>query len=149
MGVAIALLEQLYRQSPTRADEITQLQQNAEFGEVALRDVLPVLLAVARRFGKCYVVLDALDECAQEHWSNLLYFLEFLSKSGCRLLVTSRPQSRLIFEDFAHIQVTPEERDIRFMVGECIRKSPHLPEFITEEAQHRISDRIITSCNGV
>lgn len=149
LGVAIALLEQLYSQSPTLAEEVLQLQQNAEVGPVNLRDVMPVLLAVSRRFGKCFIVLDALDECAPEHKSDLATFLEFFNTSGCRLLATSRLQAPLKFKNCEDIKVDPDESDIRTMIVEQLRNNPALPDFVkeSEPLKTHIEDQIMRNCS--
>lgn len=147
VSVAIALLEQLYRQSPTLAQEVVQLQQNVETDSPELREILPVLLAVARRFGRCFVVLDALDECAPEHKGDLATFLDYLSTSGCRILATSRPQPRPVFEECAKVEVVADESDIGYMIAEYLQKDPSLPQFM-KQAESKIRDHVMKHCHG-
>jgi hypothetical protein len=148
LSVTIALLEQFYQQSPSFAEEVVQLQENADSGSVHLGDVLPVLLAIMRRFGRCFVVLDALDECAPEHRTDLFTLLNSLSQSKCHLLATSRPQPRPFFEDYVTIEVVAADEDIKGMIDKMLPKNSPLSPFILEN-KSRIYHHIIKQCHGM
>lgn len=91
LGVALALLEQLYLQSPTLASEVVGLESRAAMSnKITLREVIPVLVSLSHRFRASYIVLDALDECTNEQVDNLSLLLSTLTDSGCRLLLFSR-----------------------------------------------------------
>ncbi|KAL7959836.1 hypothetical protein V8C34DRAFT_278203 [Trichoderma compactum] len=64
-NVVLALLQQLYLQSLSPVDELTDLERLAAKSEhIPLASVVSVLLTVSRQFSKVYIILDALDECA-------------------------------------------------------------------------------------
>jgi hypothetical protein len=51
-----------------------------------------LLVELLKGLGRSYLVLDALDECSEEHRASLLRTLAQLGQSqGARILITSRP----------------------------------------------------------
>ena len=117
-GVALALLEQLYLQSSTPPDEVRQLENRAAKGEqIPFREIVSTLSAVSKRFQRCYIVVDALDECASDYQLDLLHLLTSTQDSRSRLFATSRPfQSFEIFNADPSIPITPSKEDVELYV---------------------------------
>lgn len=130
LGVALALLEQLFDQSWTLATEVVELQTRAAEGkDISLGDVTPALLSLSSRFRKTYIVLDALDECLRDNQPDLEKLLSTLADSRCRLLVLSRPSPILEAVERSPgvvIPIRPKESDIKTFVEAQISRNPRL-----------------------
>lgn len=143
IGVALALLEQLYLQSSTLAVEVRDLEKRANLTEVQLGDVISVLLAVVGRFRKAYIVIDAIDECANEHHPDLLQLLSSVAASRCRLFSTSRPTQP--FELFTmaftpNIEIRPPKEDIETCVRFKIQNEPKLRNLLSTDLENKVVD---------
>ncbi|KAM6506078.1 hypothetical protein FSOLCH5_014260 [Fusarium solani] len=125
-GVVLALLEQLFLQSLTAPDEVLQLEARASKGEqIPFREILSTLSAVSKRFQKCYIVMDALDECADDYQADLVHLLSSIRDSRSRLFVTSRPfQSYTMFETYPRISVAPSAEDVELYAMSELERSP-------------------------
>ncbi|KAI8651288.1 NACHT domain-containing protein [Fusarium keratoplasticum] len=125
-GVTLALLEQLFLQSLTAPDEVLQLEDRASKGEqIPFREILSILSSVSKRFQKCYIVLDALDECADDYQADLVHLLSSIRDSRSRLFVTSRPfQSYAMFETYPRISVAPSAEDVELYATSQLERSP-------------------------
>jgi hypothetical protein len=116
--VVLALLEQLYVQSPTAATEVRDLEiQQTQSRDFSPAKLTSVLMSVAARFHTTYIVLDALDECSGLHTSDLDSVLRSLVLSECYLFVTSRPSHGLATFKSNHsppiaIQTSPEDMEL-------------------------------------
>ncbi|KAM0554851.1 hypothetical protein ACHAPJ_006586 [Fusarium lateritium] len=123
--VALALLEQLYLQSPTPADEVKDLENRSSQGkQISFREIVVTITTLSNRFQKCYIVIDALDECASDYQQDLLHLLGSIRDTRCRLFVTSRPfQNRDLFESYPLIRITTSKRDVELFVTSHLEKS--------------------------
>lgn len=139
LGLALALLEQLYIQS-TLATEVQELEMLAERKkEMDISDVVPVLLSLCSRFRRTYVIIDALDECLASHQGDLEQLLTSLIASRCRILVFSRPNPILkVVERYPHIEIRPTENDIRTFTTAQIARSSRLKRLSQDD-----KDRIV------
>jgi hypothetical protein len=99
--IVLALLEQLYVQCPTTATEVRDLEiRDSQAHETPLPKLISVLMSVAARFQKTFIVLDALDECHSDAIPELDSMVRTISTSRCRLFVTARPSHGLtLFSD--------------------------------------------------
>ncbi|KAL6355507.1 hypothetical protein LRP88_11101 [Fusarium phalaenopsidis] len=125
-GVVLALLEQLFLQSLSTPNEVLQLEARASKGEqIPFRELLSTLSAVSKRFQKCYIVIDALDECADDYQADLIHLLSSIRDSRSRLFVTSRPfQSYAMFESYPRISVAPSAEDVELYATSQLEMSP-------------------------
>ncbi|KAK6538634.1 hypothetical protein TWF694_010212 [Orbilia ellipsospora] len=113
-GATLALLEQLYLQSPTLPNEIRHLEKRTLNGEqISSTEVTLTLVAVSQRFQTCYIVIDALDECASEYYAALKQLLTSIRGSKIRLFTTSRP----------HYDFYTSERDPLIPIDDLITHS--------------------------
>jgi len=140
-NVALALLEQLYLQSLSPVDEVTQLEAlAAKLEHVPFSRIVSVLLAVSRRFQKAYIIFDALDECPPDYQHDLLHLLTSIRDSPTRLFASSRPhQTYDIFNSSPNIKIVPSKEDIKLYANAKLQEAPIL---VGNEA---LLDRIIVT----
>lgn len=124
-GVTLTLLEQLFLQSLTTPDEVLRLEDRASKGEpIPFRKILSTLCAVSKRFQKCYIVLDGLDECADDCQADLVHLLSSIRDSRSRLFVTSEPFQRYtMLESYPCISVTPSAEDVKLYATSQLERS--------------------------
>ncbi|KAL7910088.1 ankyrin [Trichoderma velutinum] len=140
-NVVVALLQQLYLQSLSPVDELTALESLAAKSEhIPFDSVVSVLLTVARRFSKAYIILDALNECAPVYKPDLLHLLTSIKTSPIRLLISSRPHQT--FGALAvgpKVEILPSKADIEHYAK---TKLQHAPLF---EGDDELLDEVITA----
>lgn len=89
--VLAALLKRLGIWSPSLPEPIVQmwkLHKNSNFP--ALEEVIATSLATCSHFNECFIVLDALDECSDENWNDMLRVLRAFEASPCKVLLSLR-----------------------------------------------------------
>ncbi|KAJ7187378.1 ankyrin repeat-containing domain protein, partial [Mycena filopes] len=115
------------------------------------QDLQSILEELLKELGRTYIVLDALDECEEQQFPQLLHFISNLrawSESPLHLLITS--QHRTIFDEFTnlpHILLEPNmiERDIHAFISHEVQNNPGLKLWrsragaIIEQVAHRSS----------
>jgi hypothetical protein len=143
LGVALALLEQLYVQSWTLAMEVLDLEERAaKSKEIAIGDVIPVLLSLASRFRKSYIVIDALDECIVSYQHDLVRLLSSIIDSRCCLLVLSRPTQALeLVQDHPKVVIHPTLDDIITFTEAQISQKPRF-KHLSNEIRRLIIERL-------
>ncbi|POR36002.1 Pfs, NACHT and Ankyrin domain protein [Tolypocladium paradoxum] len=146
-AVVLALIEQLYLQSPTATAEVRELEKRTtkqEPTEIPLAELITVLISVAARFRRSYIVLDALDECSSAHRADLAALIGSIRSSQCRLFVTARPSHGLSeFDKCPRIAIAPSAEDMTLFVRarlQCI--SAQRPIF-SKEQKSQIVDALV------
>ena len=101
-------------------------------------DYIKVLEAAASRLATLYTVIDALDECSDEHGGRKTLISE-LSRLKLRLLVTSRdlPSIRRQLQTAIHLDVCAREDDILNYINTRIDNSEQLSAHVTKDRQLR------------
>ena len=102
------------------------------------QDVTKALHSMISEYGKLFIVVDALDECASRDRSALLSAMHSLQTQGCvKLLVSSRylPEVREEVTPELDLEIRATDSDVEvFLRGNldglssCVRKSPDLQE---------------------
>ncbi|KAJ7434164.1 hypothetical protein FB451DRAFT_945054, partial [Mycena latifolia] len=107
-------------------------------------------------FKEVFVVIDALDECAQEHRDAFLRMMAHLQASGANILITSRDHvadyvnvsSRLV--DVQRIEIENTE-DITHYVRTCMEEQTRLAALVRSkpELSQEIVTEVVRSCEGM
>ncbi|KAM0344165.1 hypothetical protein ACHAPU_007887 [Fusarium lateritium] len=125
-NVALALLEQLYLQSLSPPNEVKELEARYSQREhIPFREIVSIIATISNRFQKCYIVIDALDECASEYQQDLLYLLASIRDTRSRLFVTSRSSSQIdmFLEPYPRIQIITSKNDVELFVMSKLESS--------------------------
>ena len=121
--------------------------------QAATADLFATFRQVYTSFEKCYIIIDALDEC-----KSLLYRKEILKiVSGLdlqivRLFVTSRPHVHDITQSFLHaqqIEVEASEQDIRSYCHRMIEDSPSTLDLIDDSLKEEVADAVAKNAQGM
>ncbi|KAL8795431.1 MAG: hypothetical protein Q9195_002020 [Heterodermia aff. obscurata] len=99
-------------------------------------EYIKVLELAVSRLATLYVVIDALDECSDEHGGRKTLISE-LSRLKLQLLVTSRdlPSIRRQFQNAIHLDICAREDDILNYIGTRINKSEQLSAHVIKDGQ--------------
>ena len=99
-------------------------------------EYINVLEAAVSRLATLYIVIDALDECSDEHGGRKTLISE-LSRLKLQLLVTSRdlPSIRRQLQDAIHLDVFAREDDILNYIGTRIANSEQLSAHVAKDEQ--------------
>jgi hypothetical protein len=118
------LVLQLSAQSPHPCKAL-ETEWGLSKGQVwpSYRDLQHILKELLRGFGRTYIVLDALDECEETEFEELICLITKLrgwTETPLHLLITSQLRTLFTdaFGDVTHIYLEPTvmERDIRLFV---------------------------------
>ncbi|KAI0874398.1 ankyrin [Hypoxylon argillaceum] len=127
-NVALALLEQLYLQSPSPSSDkdVTEHEALAAKAErIPFSDIVSAVIILSKQFQRVYIIIDALDECSPEHQDDLLYLLSSIKNSPVRLLTFSfSHQTFNIFNDSPHIKIIPSKQDILLYAQPSLQSLP-------------------------
>lgn len=146
-GLQSALLKQLTQNRLDIAEPVMQLfdRYSKETFRPSLNDIIEALVSICLDYNDVYVVVDALDECADQDGtrSQLIRNLHELQKrANVRLLFTTRFISEVTqqFQTNPMLEVRADERDVkRFVAGQisrlptCIRRDDDLARVIQSE----------------
>jgi Cdc6-like AAA superfamily ATPase len=148
-----ALLKQLVQNRPDVAAPVTHIYHVKSGNKPSLDDIFGALQSVCSNHATVYIVVDALDECADNDGarSRLIDRLrELQARTDVRLLVTSRriPEISQKFQSNPMLEVLASEEDVRcFVAGQMSR----LPNRIQrdDELKQVIQNKIVEAVEGM
>ena len=137
-----SLLQQLARQISPLPMALLDLYKKCRLREGPPKEEMErLLLDVCREFGRCFIIVDALDECeAQTSRKAFLKSLKALS-SRASLFITSRPHLQDIEQSlstFSRISIQAQESDIRKYLTLTIQEDSCAADLIDESLRDEI-----------
>jgi len=147
-----ALLKQLVQGRPDIAAPLTQMYElhSKRGSRPSPGDILLALYSICSAYTTIYIVVDALDECADgDHDRSRLVdkLHELQARIDVRLLFTSRFISEITqnFQSETTLEVRANEEDVRrFVAGQMSR----LPKY-GEQLKRVIQDKITEAVDGM
>jgi hypothetical protein len=150
-----ALLKQLVESRPDIAAPVTQIYDHylKQRNMPSLHEILRVLQSICSNYTTVYIMVDALDECADgdgERGCLIHKLRELQARIGVRLLFTSRfiPEITQNFQSNLMLEVRASEEDARrFVAGHISR----LPNCIRrdDELRHIVENEIVQAVDGM
>ena len=150
-----ALLKQLVQSRPNIAAPVTRMYDEHSSGrnKPILGDIFGALQSVCSNLTTAYMVVDALDECANDDGARGLLIkklFELQAKTDVRLLFTSRLIPDIIqkFQSYPKLEVRATKEDVgRFVAGQI----PRLPNCIrrSDELKHAVVQKIVEAVDGM
>lgn len=118
------------------------------------KDLEKILQQLLRELGRTYIVLDALDECDDDDFGQLIALVSTLrawTDTPLHILITTQPREIFThrFQDVIRIALKYDttQEDIRFFVASEIETNPKLK--IWRGKADQIKDRIARKSNGM
>ena len=150
-----SLLRQLVEQQISISDDVKNLcsLHQKQKTRPGLEEVLKVLKSELTEFAAIFVVIDALDECADDYGvrQRLIEEIHDLKTStSLNLMTTSRPIPHIVsqFPDVISLEIRASEKDIESYLNAqmtrlpmCVKKS--------KELQESIINSIVKSVDGM
>ena len=106
-----------------------------------------------KAYEKCFVVIDALDECKhQAHREEIIRVLKDLPIEKTRIFVTSRPHTqdiKVYFKDALRVDIKASETDIKHYCSCMIDQSPNGTDLITGLLRQQVVNRIASMAHGM
>ncbi|OCK83144.1 ankyrin [Lepidopterella palustris CBS 459.81] len=127
------LLKQLARRQASIPEPVLQMWKLHKSGGLpALKDIIATFLATCGHFDVTFIVLDALDECSDQNWRDLLQVLRALRSSfTCKLFLSFRNdrEDRLktmeeVFQNALRVEVKANPEDLELYVRSTIAQFP-------------------------
>lgn len=152
------LVESLLRQlaSQTRAFPQSLLDFYQRFKEARAHcptsELRLILKEVCEYFTKCFIVIDALDECQQMHRKEVLHTLDYLNMDNVRLFATNRPHSYDVtqhFKHIEHIEVAAHEADIQSYCLRMIDDNDGTRDLMDNKLKVEVADTISKNAQGM
>lgn len=160
MQTSINLLSSLTRQLatqllilPSEIEEFYKSRQDSSSPSPTTRDHLKLLLSLAQKFTRTFLVVDALDEGPSDDgfqdWKDLLLTVQE-AESSIKLLVTSRHQEDIkhIFRTSPQLTIEASSEDVREYITSRITNHQSLARFTAEDPDLReeivsaVSDKV-------
>ena len=111
---------------------------------------------LTQEFAKVFIIIDALDECAETSWDIILKIVACLQECGANVLITSRDH---VYDSISHSSLAGVKRvdihghtdDITRYVDACLLLHKRLAKFIqTDLSLHQeIVTAVTDSCQGM
>ena len=114
-------------------------------------ELLLILKEVCESFEKCYIVIDAVDECSKTTRRQVLQILNDLT-SDAQLFVTSRPHSYDIsqhFKSFEQIEVAASEADIWNYCINMMDANDNVLDLIDAKLKIEVADSVSKNAQGM
>ena len=112
-----------------------------------------VFQEVCVTFDKCFIVIDALDECnGKSHRKDVLRILSSLNLQTFRIFVTSRPHPHEIkqqFQNAERIQIEASEADLKSYCRRMIESNESTCDIVDDTMKEEVADIISRNARGM
>ncbi|KAJ7145178.1 hypothetical protein C8R43DRAFT_1070316 [Mycena crocata] len=107
-----------------------------------------------RGFEQAFVVVDALDECAEANRDIFLEMMARLQASGANILITSREHvydhiTTSALNDVERVDIRADPEDLAKYVAGCMQKQTRLANIVSPSLRQDIVTTITDSCEGM
>ena len=111
---------------------------------------MTVLLGMVK-FDRALIIIDGIDQCAEEHRYDMTLLLRRLIDSGCNLLVSSQPQGQHaeLFEKGTQVTVHATPDDIEAYVKFFMQQHASLRDVIDDTLEHEVTRVLIEKSQGL
>lgn len=151
-----SLLEQLCRQQGSEVQEIEELYALHVRNKTrpSVPELSRSLQNQVRRFGKVFIVIDALDECPENDRTREVFLGELRKlPSNIRILVTSRPNTLIeyAFAGASRLDIYAHDDDVRRHVVARLDTQSLLAKHVTADPslQDAIISKILEKSQGM
>lgn len=152
-SLTAAILRQLSEQCEALPEPVVSLfdEYESSASHIRFEDMALALTNILREFPEVYLIVDALDECAENTRRELLAHLsDQQRKTGLKILATSRPtiDFRKDFGPCEEMEVKADVLDVKTVLDLLIDKSDSLVK-ADEELRHRVTKSIGVAVDGM
>ncbi|KAE8358860.1 nucleoside phosphorylase domain-containing protein [Aspergillus caelatus] len=148
-----SMLKQLLQQTPVIPVEVKSLYERQSILDISmgLQEVKDAILWTLQGYARTYLVVDALDECAEDVQVDLVSCIRELQESRqVKALITSRDIRRIVrhFEDDTILPIHAHTEDVKkYVEGNMAR----LPAFIASniDLQEMVKTQIVQRTEGM
>ena len=124
-----------------------------ERAQAATDDLFATFRQVYTSFEKCYIVIDALDECRSSIYrKEILKILSGLDLEIVRLFVTSRPHVHDIRQNFLHaqqIEIEASEQDVKSYCHRMIEDNQSTLDLIDNSLKEEVANAVAKNAQGM
>jgi hypothetical protein len=117
-------------------------------------DLIKVLQDVCVGFGKCFILIDAIDEFDvndANRITDLLLCLDDLASTGVKVFITSRalPNSPKLAQHASIVNISAREADIKAYVSQILMEDTNISELMDDQLRMEIMDRLAIQAQGM
>jgi len=155
VNLVASILRQIILSSHRIPDSLNNLYRlhNSRSTRPSLEEVSSILGAEVEHFDRVFVVLDALDECAESNGCRDLVLSELAKLKRVNIMVTSRPHVGIgdFIDSFVRLDIRADDEDLCKYVDGCIDRNPRLIKHIKEHTGLRedIRSTIVRRARGM
>lgn len=122
-------------------------------GHFSLDELQEIVLDIAvNTRERIYLVIDALDECAERHRKAFLQFVDRLKQAQTiSFLITSRPYPHDIysaFQDYPQIEIQAQDADLRNYIYQELEQAG-VRDVVDDEFTAEIVQKLASSAQGM
>jgi hypothetical protein len=117
-------------------------------------ELFKVLRDVCLGFGKCFILIDAIDEFDvndANHITDLLLSLDDLASSGVKVFITSRelPSNARLVQHASIVSISAHEADIKAYVSQILRGDTNISELVDDQLRIEITNKLAIQAQGM
>lgn len=115
-------------------------------------ELVLILKDVCSVFDRCYIIVDALDECQKLYRKDILQILNDMNNGVVQIFVTSRPHSHDIKQHFKgteQIKIEASEADIRTFCLRMIDENETTRDLADDDLREDIAETISKNARGM
>jgi hypothetical protein len=113
-----------------------------------------ILRDVCVGFGKCFILIDAIDEFNVNDANqirDLLRNLADLASTGVKVFITSRaaPSLQSLVQNVLMINIIAHESDIKAYISQVLKEDTNILEIVDDQLRMEIIDKIASQAHGM
>lgn len=156
LGIVANLVKQVVQSKISFFKPLQELYENMISKSIHarpnLKDLESLLLSACDTFGRSYIVVDALDECALDQRKLLLPLFQSLREASIKVFVTSRRHAQDVeraFCDHTRVEIRATESDLQDYVTNQIEDDEDLTDLLPDELKTKIVSSISNGARGM
>lgn len=115
-------------------------------------EMIAIIISLLSKFTSTFIIVDAMDECAETYRNSVLVILSQLQKAGAKVFITSRPHIEPLDDDNDHwkyIEIFAHGDDIRRVFDSILKQKKSLCKRLNEEFREEIVNAIVEKAAGM
>ncbi|KAK3692985.1 ankyrin repeat-containing domain protein [Podospora appendiculata] len=152
-AIAAAILRQLIECLPSMPQEVHQLHERCErFNQrPEVNALMRIATSLLANMQPTFIVIDAMDECAEDYRNGIFAILESLQAAGVHVFVTARPHIEYLEYPENGLEIQAHEEDIRrlFQFRLQGKGNAAMRRIMTASVQEEIVSAIVAKADGM
>ena len=150
-----SLVRQLATQTSTFPESLVETFDHYKYENAGnlLTSLSIVLRDITDTFLRCYIVIDAFDECTEKRFRKIvLDVLNRLDQAKVRIFLTSRPhphEIKAVYQNALRIEIKAHQDDLRAYCDSMIDSNENTSDLMDSELREEIITTVSSKADGM